>query len=469
MTIKKTFLIVACCAVSIVLPAVDKKITTQTDQAPALHVPVNSAHAQSLFEKASELSQAPARVELSREQSTQRALPLVLGLGGDSSSTLKELSKKVVHDLGYSGQCNVSVRTFDVAHKKETLQKLFKEGILLAVFMQEQGKGLYEVRLYDTARSTMLVGKRFSFSHDNTRFWAHTIADALWPALTGQPSIFSTKIAYCKKVSGKKGAKIKHVFMCDYDGSNEERLVETQTVNIAPRWNRDAQRPLVYYSAYTNDNVRLEAVNMRKQRAIVSNSDGITMVPSFSSDGKSVVYCASRGKGSCQLFMAKDGKVRQITDNTGNNVSPSLSRDGSMIYFCSDYETGLPQICTYKLADGAIERITDGGYCASPACSSRHNKVAYAKIIEGIMQILVYDPAKKTHTQVTFGPGQKEECSWSPCGTYLVYGHEEGTKGSIVSLNLQTKQRKTLTSSRDNCSYPSWSPVYERIPALINV
>jgi TolB protein len=313
----------------------------------------------------------------------------------------------------------------------------------------------------------MLLGKRFSFSRDNERFWAHIIADALWPALTGQPGIFSTKIAYCKKVSNKKGADLKHVYMCDYDGSNEERIVETPTVNIAPRWNRDVKNPLIYYSAYTNDNVRLEAVNMNKQRKIVSSSDGITMVPSFSQDGKSVVYCASRGKGSCQLFVVKEGKVRQLTNNTGNNVSPSLSRDGSLIYFCSDYETGLPQIYKYKLADNTIERITEGGYCASPACSMQHNKVAYAKIIDGIMQIMIYDPAKKSHTQVTFGPGNKEECSWSPCGTALVYGHEEGDKGMIVALNLQTNQHKTLTSARDICSYPCWSPVYERIPYLV--
>lgn len=407
------------------------------------------------------------RVELSREQSTQQALPLVLGLVGESTTPLKTLGKKLAYDLGYSGQCEVSIRSFEHVQKKETMQKLLKEGVLLAVFVAEQGKNVYEVRLYDTARATMLLGKRFSCMHDDVRVHAHMIADALWPALTGRSGIFSTKIAYCKKAPGKKGAKIKQVYMCDYDGSNEERIVGTPTVNVAPRWNRDKQHPLIYYSAYTNDNVRLEAVNMLKQRKIVSNFDGINMVPAFSEDNKSIVYCASRGKGSCQLFMVKDGKLRQLTHNTGNNVSPSLSRDGKTIYFCSDYETGLPQICTYRLSDGAIERITDGGYCASPSCSLSHDKVAYAKIIDGLMQILVYDPAKKTHSQVTFGSGNKEECSWSPCGTYLVYAHEEGTKGMIVSLNLQTKRSKTVTAAKDVCSYPSWSPVYESMPSLV--
>jgi TolB protein len=315
----------------------------------------------------------------------------------------------------------------------------------------------------------MILGKRFSFVHDTVQVWAHAIADVLWPALTGQQGVFSTKIAYCKKITSKKGAKIKHVYMCNYDGSNEERIVSTPTVNVAPRWNNDAHNPLLYYSEYTNENVRLVVVNMHKQRRIVSNFDGINMVPSFSRDGKTVVYCASHGRGACQLFMVKDGKISQLTHNTGNNVSPSISYDGSLVYFCSDYETGLPQIYTYRFSDDAIERITDGGYCASPACSARHARVAYAKIVDGIMQIFVYDHKKQRHTQVTFGPGNKEECSWSPCGNYLVYALEEGNKGSIVSLHMQTKQLKMITSARDICSYPAWSPVYTHIPSLSEI
>lgn len=447
----KKFLVLASCVMSLMVCGAQVPATTQDTVEPT--VVGTTAVAPEV-----------TGLELTRDKSVQRALPLVLGLVGEKpSSALIELGNYLAKDLGYSEQCAVTIRTYKEVQKKETMQALHKEGVVLAIFVQEMGKNSFEIRLYDTTRVTMLMGKRFSFKDGCTRVWAHALADVLWPILTGQQGMFSTKIAYCKKVAGKKSSKMKHVYIAEYDGSNANLIVGTPTTNIAPRWSNDGR--ILYFSDFTTEFVRLSAVDVAtKKRKVVSRFDGINMVPSFSQDGKMVVYCASHGKGSCQLVMYNEGKLSQLTHNTGNNVSPSFSRDGSKIYFCSDYESGQPQIYTYLVKDGSIERITDGGYCASPACSLRHEKVAYSKIIGGTMQLMLYDPVKKTHTQLTFGPGNKEECSWSPCGNYLLFSQGEGVKSAILSLHMQTKKIKVLTSSRENCSYPAWSPVFAQLP-----
>ena len=80
------------------------------------------------------------------------------------------------------------------------------------------------------------------------------------------------------------------------------------------------------------------------------------------------------------------------------------------------------------------------------------------------MQLMLYDTTKNTHSQLTFSPGNKEECSWSPCGNYLLFSQEEGAKSAIVSLHMQTKKTKVLTAAREICSYPAWSPVYAQLP-----
>ena len=139
------------------------------------------------------------------------------------------------------------------------------------------------------------------------------------------------------------------------------------------------------------------------------------MIPAFSRDGKKIVYCLSRGDGSCQLYYYSKGIFKQITHNDGNNVSPSLSDDGQTVYFCSDFETGKPQIYAYDMAADRLERITDKqGYCAAPRYSGKANKLSYSRIVDGTMQIFVYDLATKTHTQLTFDQWHKGESSWSP-------------------------------------------------------
>ncbi len=84
-------------------------------------------------------------------------------------------------------------------------------------------------------------------------------------------------------------------------GSHEQVLVNTPTVNIMPRWNKDNRKTLLFYSEYTNENVRMVMTDMKRERHIASDHDGITMPASFSDDGKTAVYSASNNNGTCQL------------------------------------------------------------------------------------------------------------------------------------------------------------------------
>ena len=145
--------------------------------------------------------------------------------------------------------------------------------------------------------------------------------------------------------------------------------VATSTVNVAPRWNKDFDNPLLFYSEHTNENVRLVVVDMEGRRKVVSNLDGINMLPAFSPDGKKVVFCASRGGGTCQLYYYEKGVFKKLTNNAGNNIAPTFSQDAKELFFCSDFETKGPQIYCYTFATEKLERITNGGYCVSPSCS----------------------------------------------------------------------------------------------------
>ena len=93
-----------------------------------------------------------------------------------------------------------------------------------------------------------------------------------------------------------------HIYIADYDGSNEECIVQTPTINVSPRWNNDGKRPLLFYSENTNSNMRMMAVDLHKKRVVASNFDGLNMLPAFAPDGKSVIYCATRGDANCHLY-----------------------------------------------------------------------------------------------------------------------------------------------------------------------
>lgn len=393
-------------------------------------------------------------------------MDLLVSIIGNKTNECIEIAKTLQKNLQWSGQFKVTIEYLPkMPSKKEIKNCANKYG--LGIFVSQNGTTVLEWRMYDLHRAAMVKGKKYKKRGTCVRGWAHNISDAIWPELTSQPGLFSTKIAYCRQIDKKGKRAIKHIYIADYDGSNEQPLVTTETVNVAPRWNTDNTDPLVFYSEYTTSNVCLMASNMKKQHKLAANFDGITMIPSFSQDGKKVVFCASRGDGNCQLYSFEQGELKRLTHNYGNNISPSLTADGKQVYYCSDAQTGRPQICRYDMSSKKSIRITKGGYCASPSYCQKHGKLAYTKMTQGVAQIFVYDQDKASHTQLTFDYTNKDECCWSPCGNYLLFSVDQRGNSRIVMLNLLTNERRYLTSAYKVTNYPAWSPIYSEFPVVI--
>ncbi len=410
-------------------------------------------------------------IDMAISSDKNKIMPLLIGIiekksDGDFATVASFIKK----DLMFTRQFEVTVKAFASNPSKKELAQLAQEGIPLAVFLSSTHNG-FDWRVYDTSLAKMVVGKKYKKGDDEPRIWAHGIADALWPIFTGQHGFFSTRIAYTRVMNEKK--RHKHVYVADYDGSHAQKLVDTPTINVAPRWNNDHKRPLIFYSDFTNTNVRMMATDLNKHRTVASNFDGVNMIPAFSRDGKKLVYCLSRGDGTCQLYYCtrdaetKKSIFKKITHNEGNNVSPSLTDDGNTVFFCSDFESKNPQLYAYDIERDILQRLTRDGYCTSPRYSAQANKVAYSKMVNGVQQIFVYDLAVQTHTQLTSDAGDKEECSWSPCGTRILYCvQEEGKTSRIAMMSVLFKDIHYLTDVAQDCTYPDWSPIYDKFPTV---
>ncbi|MCL5875784.1 MAG: hypothetical protein M1114_04915 [Candidatus Dependentiae bacterium] len=410
-----------------------------------------------------------AALELSVRASGTKKIPLLLAtvVPDAASGELLEVSEVVKKDFEFKNQFEVMIENLSSNHvTKSTISDFSRKGYPLVLFLNKESNDTISWRLYQTKSVTMMKGKKYHKQGELARGWGHGIADMVWPALTGSQGFFSTKIAYCKEYRKNNMRPIKHIYIADYDGSHAQPLVTTSSMSVAPRWNRDKSRPLLFYSECTPSNVRLMAIDMNKKKKIVSNFDGLNMLPTFSQDGKKVVYCASRGDGSCHLYYYDKDSFKKLTHNDGNNISPTLSDEGDKIFFCSDFKTGRPQLYCYDVQTAALEQLTEGGYCTSPTYCSSKNLLAYTKIVDGQNQIFVYDLTRKMHMQVTFDNSNKEECCWSPCGTMLLFGTREKDKSRLVILDVFSKQQRTVTAAQDICSYPAWSMMYQEFPAI---
>lgn len=398
----------------------------------------------------------------------QAQMPLAIIILDEKNSKLNDIAAVIKKDLQFTDQFKATITKCDanISNKvlKKKIQQLCSQGVPLALCISSESKNSIVWRLYDTMQCTMLCGKKYTKQHTTTREWAHAIADETLKNLTGNEGFFSSRIAYCKDSKNSKGQTIRKIYVADCDGSNEETLIDLPTIAIAPRWHNT--EPRILYSEYANTNVELMSVTMNKTRRPVANFDGINMLASYAPNGKTFSYCSSRGSGSCQIYLVENNNLKKCTQNNGNNTSP-IFIDEHHLCFCSDFQKGNPQIYIGNLQTGHLQRITHGGYCTTPSYCPKTRKIAYHKMIQGTMQIMVYDCATKAHTQLTTSPGSKHEASWSPCGTQLLFAHEVPGKNSQLSvLNVLTHKTKYITSAHDICSYPHWGPIYQTFPVV---
>ena len=386
----------------------------------------------------------------------------MIGKETEQTITISNLLKKA---LEFKEQCTVTLEYIPaILTKQEALA--FKDKSYNYILFVENSTDHCTWHLFDIYDAHMKKSKRVAKNNAMLRSSVYALADSIWNTLTGEPPFFSIKLAYTKEVPLKKGLHYNHIYIADYDGSNEQLLVATPTVNIAPRWNKDLNRPLLFYSENTNANVRMMAVDMHKKRIVASNFDGLNMLPAFSPDGSSVVYCATRGSGSCQMYHWSHKKIKKLTNNEGNNFSPVFSDDGKTLYFSSDFEANKPQIYSLNLVNGQLTRLTQDGYCVSPSYCGARNQLAYSKMVNGVMQLFTYDFSTQEHSQITFDGAQKEECSWSSCGNFLVCPVDNGKSSRIALVNVNTSGYKFLTDVKDRCTYPALSCTYNQYPIV---
>ncbi len=390
---------------------------------------------------------------------------------GSASNKLPSIAEAIKNDFYMSGQFEAEIRynislPATIKDVKIWWEQNPAKRYPFVLFLTIHPAGI-EYRLYDTSQAIMLVGKKITLSGEISFAWVgHQVSDTIWPLLTGQQSSFATVIAACKTIK-KNNKKYQYLYIfCPSDAYATEfkpkALVTDPTLTFAPRWH--PLKSLLYCSQHTLKNVRLISVDYEAKKRIVTNFDGLNMMPTISLQGNIVLSLTQHGYGRlCRYYQTNNGKwvFEAITNSSMHAISPSFI-DERQIVFCA-IENHLPSISLLDLPTRKITRISQG-FCVAPTFSAKKDVIAYCKKIQGMVQIFLYDLKSKRHNQLTFTKGDKDECSWSSCGNYLIYSVDFGRETRLALFNMLTHEEQIITPSEEYWNFPSWSPTYREMP-----
>jgi TolB protein len=325
--------------------------------------------------------------------------------------------------------------------------------LLITGGLQVQGDQMVvELRLFDTFKSKMLIGKRYRGSVRDQRDMLRRFCSEVLLALTGSPGFFDSQLAFVSTGSGHK-----EIYFCDFDGRNVRQVTRKRSITTFPAWSSDAR--YLAFTSFVNGPSQIYVRNLKSglEKHVVFT--GVQISPVWRPERFELAASLSAGGDQEIYLLTGEGKmIKRVTNSRGIDVDIAWSPDGKKIAFVSN-RSGRPQIYIQEIESGRVQRLTfEGKYNTQPCWSPKGGLIAYSSMEGGEINIFVIDKDGNHPIQLTYNQGDNEAPSWSPDGSLIAFSStREGKSRIYVMTAFGTDQRPLLTLPGEQ-SYPRWSP-----------
>lgn len=326
--------------------------------------------------------------------------------------------------------------------------------LLITGGIRESGKDRleYELRLFDTFKAKMLVGKKYISSKQDQRLVMRRFSSEVLMQLTGHGGVYGSKIAFISTSSGYK-----EIYIADYDGQNPVQFTFHRSITLFPAWSSDGR--WMAYTSYYKKGPDLYIRNLKDKTVATVDKPGLQITPAWSPKRFELAATLSY-QGDQEIYLLTgNGKItKRLTNSRDIDVEPTWSPDGKKIAFVSR-RSGSPQIYISEVGSEKVERITyEGKYNTQPNWSPKGDRIAYSAMEKGEINICTITLKNKKRSKLTENSGSNESPSWSPDGSLIAFSsNREGPSRIFVMTSYGTDQRRLLAMPGEQTN-PRWSP-----------
>ena len=405
------------------------------------------------------------------------AVPDFIALTPNAAETAKMLAQVLWDDLNFEREFYMIPRdtsaTIPVARGPEQMnfdawREIGADGVFFGTVSQKGEDVLVQVRLFNVRSRQSAFAEEYTVRARSARRIAHTVSDAVHDQQRGLKGVARTRLTFISDRNNESilgtalKRSVKEVYVTDYDGANQQRITTTRQLNLAPTWSSDAQA--IAYAGYRNESVPDILLSFIYTGVLQNLTRGRfpsgATLPSFSPDGKQILFAATPPGGSAHdlYVMNIDGSnQRRLTTHPDSDTTPTWSPGGTQIAFISD-RTGKPQIYIINADGSGLRRlpIPDGEVDRPTWAPAPHNEIAYTARTGPGFDIKVHELTSGATRQLTFGEGTNESPAYAPNGRHLAFTSTRFGNVQVFTIGRDGNGLRQVTRGGNN-QMPDWS------------
>ncbi len=309
-----------------------------------------------------------------------------------------------------------------------------------------------ELRLFDTFKAKLLVGKRYRGKAADQRAVARRFCTEVLFALNGSRGFYDSRMAFVSSGTGNK-----EIFICDFDGVDIKQVTHKKSIGNFPAWSSDGR--YLAYTSFAKGPSQIYIRNLQEQTEQRVTYKGVQISPSWL-PGRHELAGTLTIEGDQEIYLLTgSGKmIKRLTNSRGIDVDGVWSPDGTRLAFTSN-RSGSPQIYIKELRTGQVQRLTfEGRYNTQPSWSPKGNMIAYSSMEYGQTNIFIIDIEGNNPVQLTYNQGDNEAPTWSPDGSLIAFSSTREGKSRIYVMTAFGTDQRRLVRLPGEQFHPSWSP-----------